>query len=314
MRAVAPAHEVEELRARGAGGGLERGGARHRDGRGGQSVPGVGVPGRVGLQVALAQVAVEALAQPVDHRGVGLQPHALPQAIDEHGSHDGALAQPSRLLLDDGGEDERLVGAPKRQGRVARLPGPGEPALHLRVGAPEDLDVRGAGHEAVGVGKEDALERRLVHAQRGADLRVAAPGERRPDVGTRAHLRQPLPEGGPFHEGDLDGEHVAARELVEELQRRERLRHAVGPRLQRARLANRPAEEPEGVGLGQQPLVGELARDTLEARPALHGEVEGRARRLERRQAEPRPPRERGQRHGGDQEREPTRRAHRPPR
>ena len=89
--------------------------ARHGNRRGRQPGAGVGVPGRVGQQVAPAQVAVELVAQAVDDGGVGLQHHADAQAVVEHAGDHGPVAGAAGFLLDDAGQDQRLVGALERR-------------------------------------------------------------------------------------------------------------------------------------------------------------------------------------------------------
>jgi hypothetical protein len=87
--------EVEESRSRGLHHGAQRRRAGHRDRRGRQAVARVCVPWRIGGEVALADVAVEALAHAVDHRGIGLQAHADAQPVHEHrGDRGRSLACP----------------------------------------------------------------------------------------------------------------------------------------------------------------------------------------------------------------------------
>ena len=83
-----------------------------------QAGAGVGVVGRVGEQVALAQVAVEGGAEAVDHGRVGLQRHADAQPVDEHAGDAAAVGAGAGLLLDDRRQRQRLVGALQRRRRA----------------------------------------------------------------------------------------------------------------------------------------------------------------------------------------------------
>ncbi len=92
-------------------------------GVGGRPARSVGVVRRVGQQVALAQIAVEALAQAVDDRRVGLQRHADAQPVDEHAGNQAALAPAARFPS----RRSRPGSAPRRAtsaaGRAALGPG-----------------------------------------------------------------------------------------------------------------------------------------------------------------------------------------------
>ena len=124
--------EVQVRRRRRIHHGVERRLRRQRDRRRRQAVARVRVVRRVGLEVALAQVAVERVAHAVDHRRVGLQPHAALQAVDEHRRDQRAVGRRAGFLLDDRREDQRLVRRGERQvGRAARPRGV-EPLVQRR--------------------------------------------------------------------------------------------------------------------------------------------------------------------------------------
>ena len=109
VRAVAARDEIQEPARLRLHRGLQRRGPRHRDRGRRQSVARVGVPRRVGGQILLADVAIERLAHAIDHGGIGLQAHAGLQAIQENRGHQRPLGRDGGFLLDDGGEDERLI-------------------------------------------------------------------------------------------------------------------------------------------------------------------------------------------------------------
>jgi len=115
----------------------------------------------------------------------------------------------------------------------------------------------------------------VVDAERGAHLRFAHPGERVAHARVARELRHPLPEGRAFDEEQVEQHHVAARELVEDFQRRERFVDAVASRLDGARLAGEAPEDPEALALEEHAVGGELVGDRLQSRARMHREFVG---------------------------------------
>ena len=60
--------------------------------------------------------------QAIDHRGVGLQAHPLAQAVHEDAGDLRAFVRLPRLLLDDRGHDQRLLGRLIGHAEGTRLP------------------------------------------------------------------------------------------------------------------------------------------------------------------------------------------------
>ena len=83
-RAVSARHKIQELRILRIQSGMNGCRRRHRNGRRRQSRIEVGIVGPRLLQVASLKVAVKALADAVNDRGIGLQRHAQAQAVVEH--------------------------------------------------------------------------------------------------------------------------------------------------------------------------------------------------------------------------------------
>jgi hypothetical protein len=130
---------------------------RQRDRRRRQSCPRVGIVRPVALEVRAAQVAVVRCADPVDHRGVGLQAHAAPQPFGEHAGDAGPLGRQGGFLFDDRRQDQRLVRILERQ-----VPGTGGPCAleflaHARARLSKDLEVGRALHKNVRIREEHAL-------------------------------------------------------------------------------------------------------------------------------------------------------------
>ena len=107
--AVASRYKIERLSFSGLNGGHQGRFARHGDGRGWQTTARVGVPGRVGLEVAAAQVAIKCFAQAVNNGGVGLQQHADAQAVVKNTRNHGAIAGAARFFFNDAGQNQRFV-------------------------------------------------------------------------------------------------------------------------------------------------------------------------------------------------------------
>ena len=111
--AAGPVGDEEEVSAAlRVQGGADRILGRGGDGGRRQARDDVGVVRRLPAQLAgpqsTAQRALPA-GDPVDHRRVGLQPHAFRQAVDEHAGHDPPLLGQAGLLLHDGRQDQRLL-------------------------------------------------------------------------------------------------------------------------------------------------------------------------------------------------------------
>src|SRR5690606_4220204 len=105
--------DVEIIVGVGIGDRPKRIDARIGDRRRRQAVDLVGIIGRLRLDLGSTDAAVElglALGDAIDDGGVGLQAHAFAQPIDEDCGHLGTFAGDAGFLLDDGGEDEQLLG------------------------------------------------------------------------------------------------------------------------------------------------------------------------------------------------------------
>src|SRR5690606_2420089 len=104
--AVAPRYKIQIGVFFGMHGSLQRSLARTGDGSGRQAGAGVGVPGRVALQVLLAQAAPIIGPQAIDHGGIGLQRHAGAQAVDEYARDARPVGAMAGFLFDDRGKDQ----------------------------------------------------------------------------------------------------------------------------------------------------------------------------------------------------------------
>ena len=125
MAAGSVGHEVELLGAGRIGGCLDRSTAWIGDRPRRQRIDHVGVVWGWLFEIGPRERPPErpfARSKAVDHGRVGLQPHLLLEAVDEHRSNARALLGPAGLLLDDGGEDDELLGRPQRQVAGAALP------------------------------------------------------------------------------------------------------------------------------------------------------------------------------------------------
>ena len=75
-----------------------------------QSVACIGVVRRIRAQVLARQIAVESCPDAVNDSRIRLQTHALVQPSREHARNSRTFSRQRRLLLDDRGKDERLIG------------------------------------------------------------------------------------------------------------------------------------------------------------------------------------------------------------
>ncbi|MPN39206.1 hypothetical protein SDC9_186734 [bioreactor metagenome] len=128
------------------------------------------------MQIALAQVAVESIAQPVDDRRIGLQQHTLAQAIDKDCRHQRPICLAPGFLLDDGGHDQRLLRRPVGQALRPLRPLGIEFAPHGTMRSCEQVEIAGLLVEEVGIREKLALQRRAANSQAIEQLRFAQPG------------------------------------------------------------------------------------------------------------------------------------------
>ena len=160
VSAGAVGHEIELLRTRRIGGGLDRGatGIGNRPGR--QAVDDIRVIGRGLGNLALGQrVAERAFAEDetIDDGRVRLQLHLLLEPIRQHRRYARALLGLAGLFLDNGRENNELLGRLDRQIGIASVPDfPHQPLLHL-AHALVHLLAREAAMEMVAVGQKAAL-------------------------------------------------------------------------------------------------------------------------------------------------------------
>ena len=94
VRAVALADEIQRLGRRGMHGRLQRARTRHGNRRRREAGTGIGIIGRIAGEVGTAQIAVEVLAQAINHRRIGLQAHVDAQAVDEYAGDHAAARSP----------------------------------------------------------------------------------------------------------------------------------------------------------------------------------------------------------------------------
>ncbi len=137
-----------------------------------QALDGIGVIGRGDGEIGMAERVAErmrAVAEREGDGGVGLQPHAKLQTIDEDSGDARPLVLTRRLLLHQRREDERFARA--RQWQVGATPGPrlGERSRHRPTHATHDLLPLVAIGKEIGVGQQRAL---LLGRRDGAVERV----------------------------------------------------------------------------------------------------------------------------------------------
>ncbi len=165
MAAVAARDEVQ----RAAGGRMQRGMDRRAPRQGyrrrRQAVADIRIVRRVNLQILAPDVAVVLLAHGVDHRRIGLQPHALLQTPDEHAGDLVALGRHRRFLFDNGCHDQCLIGTVVRQVRAALLPLLRQRLSHAAIGAAQEIDIGRAAGEMIGIRVEPALGMIVIKLQ-----------------------------------------------------------------------------------------------------------------------------------------------------
>src|SRR5262249_18120454 len=181
-------HEIELLRTGRISGSLDRRPTRigYRAGR--QTINDVSIVRRRLGDVAFAQRSPErALAehQPVNHRGVSLQPHPLFQAIDEHSRNARTLFRLARFFFDNGCKHNELIGRLERQIGIAALP---RLAQHSVLRLPHALDhllARKAAIEMIAVGKKGTFPWNFLDVSR-QNLVVQQPPSHPPSSHTPA--------------------------------------------------------------------------------------------------------------------------------
>ncbi|CUJ79650.1 Uncharacterised protein [Achromobacter sp. 2789STDY5608633] len=258
--------------------GLHRGQQRRAAGggdrRGRQARARIGVPGRVGLQVALADAALVGVAHAVDDGGVGLQQHADLQAVGEHARDAAALRAMAGFFLDDGRQHQRLIGRGQRQVGLALGPGVVQDALAFLVGAAQQVVVGAARREDVGVGEEQAFRMLDVRAQALHQGFVADVAQGLLDVGILAQRLADLAEGPAFQEGDLALGHVAARHAFQQQPGRVAVDGLVAAGLDQLVLLGQ-ARHPDETRLPDRHAGRvERARDGARAAARVHHEID----------------------------------------
>ena len=222
-------------------GGQQRRLARHGNRRWRQAGAQVGVERRVGLQVALAQIAVEGRAQAVDDGRIGLQRHADAQPVHEHARDPAAVGRRAGFLLDDGRQHQRFIDVAQRAVGRALLPGCGQALAHCAVRAAQHREVGAALAVGIGVGVEAPFGGLAGGAEQGHHFGVArAGGGRLQRLGLR-QLGAELAEGPAFDEAHHGQGFIAPHHLVQQAGRRDAAPDFVAAGADAARLAG-PAE------------------------------------------------------------------------
>ena len=109
----------------------QRGQTGHGNRRRRQARTLISIVRRIGLQVALAQIAVKSITQAINDRWVSLQQHALAQTIDEHRSDQCSIGLSPGFLFDDGSHHQRVMG--RFVGQTFGPPGVGKTSLGLSI-------------------------------------------------------------------------------------------------------------------------------------------------------------------------------------
>ena len=258
-------HEVQRRARFGIHRCGQRTGAGYRDGRRWQPRARIGVVGRVCHEISAAQIAVEGCTETVDHRGIGLQPHAALEPAVEHAGYAAPLLGQSGFLLDDGREYQRLVRILQDTGRPMAGPGGVEPLLEPRVRLFEDLKRRGASGEVVGVRKELSFRVGFGFAELGHDrIRIEI---RSIDRVVLPQCRDQLLEPPAVHDDDLVEMNLAADELLEQRQRCAPMGNQVLARLDPGRLARQSRIGGQHVGGLQNTPLAQVACQSRERRP-----------------------------------------------
>lgn len=239
--------EVEVLRTRRGRHSFQRRAPGIGDRARRQAVDLVGVVGRPRIDVGAADRPPEgavAADDAVDDRRVRLQPHVLPQAVDEHGGDARPLVRPSCLLLHDGGERHQFLDGVEGKARPPALPhglhGPLVGVRHLL----QDRLAGGPAGEAVGFRQQRPLRRDLVDLPGQHDVCLQAVDD--------------LLGGQPFRDGDRVHDRLAGDEEVHHLPHARPGRERVFAGLEPAALpiGRDPAHEHVAVGDHAFPLQG----------------------------------------------------------
>ncbi|CAB3740433.1 hypothetical protein LMG3458_05724 [Achromobacter deleyi] len=259
----------------------QRGPAGCRDGRGRQARTRVGVPGRIGLQVALADAALVGVAHAVDDGGVGLQQHADLQAVGEHARHAAAFRPMAGFLFDDGRQHQRFIGRGHRQVGLALGPGVVQDALAFLVGAAQQVEIGAARREDIGIGKEQAFRMLDIGPQAFHQRFIADVAQRLLDVRVLAQRLADLAEGPAFQEGDLALGHVAARHAFQQQPGGVAIDGLVAPGLDQFVLLGQP-RHPDKTGLPDGHARGvQRAHDGARAAARVHHEIDPVGRQMQ---------------------------------
>ena len=216
MAAVAPGHEEEVLGGLRADRREDRLAAGHGDRRGRQAADRVGVVGGFAAQVGAADIAVVVGAHAVNHGGIGLQPHALAQAVDEHAGDAAALRRYRGLFLHDGGHDQRLVRGVVGQVLIAGRPGLIENPLLALQGAAQQIHIAGAARVEIGFRREPALRVGTGPAQTGHHRGAVQVHQGVLYALQAGQAGAPFAEIPALHQGDAALQHVATVDLFQQ--------------------------------------------------------------------------------------------------
>ncbi len=271
--------------------GLDGREARHRDRAGRQPGVAVGVVGAVDVEVGAGQRPVkpaQAARDGVGHSRVALQLHAAAQAVEENGSDVRTLLRPGRLLLDEAGERERLLGRRERQARRAPGPGGGEGAVHGSLGARRESGPGRATVVEVGLGE---------HATFGRHHWVA--GQRVAVLQEECHLRGRQ----PVRDRELVLHGFGKAQDVQDLTQAGLGREVELARVERAVAARGEGGEAQLQGIGDNAVRGQRLRHRLES-AARHDNGTGGRQGAGRVEAAPRKQRAAAHEQGEDQESE----------
>ena len=217
------------------------------------------------------QVAVETVAQAIDHGRIGLQHHRHLQPPHEHAGDARALRGLASFLLDDGRERQHLVRRAERQLRITFGPACSQSLLHGAIGAFQHIDVFLAAHERIGLGQETSFRMHAFRTDARHHVGVGQTAQRRFEFRFLRQGETQLLETPALDDGELVMDHVAVGHASQQATRA----HVLGQRVfacmqpvEHAHLVRQNAPVPPGRVVAGRGL--DLAHDARERGAEFH--------------------------------------------
>ena len=200
---VASRHKIQFLTLKGVYRGHQGRASRHRNGANGKAGAGIGIVRCVCTKMASLQATLKFGAEAVDYRWICLKTHSPVEPVVEDTADSWHFIHPHRFLLDNGGQNQRLVGVLNRKRWPSLLPDGVKFVRHFACRFAKKINIRFPSDVKISIRKKQSLWRPMTQRQPYAGFRVCNISNCRQEHVFLVQTSLQVPKIPPFNNGDF---------------------------------------------------------------------------------------------------------------